>query len=127
VGCRRRSFGEPWNPYLQEKVAIVIIKLIHSRYRQALLGNAMFLLGIATAFAAPCILGWQILFWLRNGFWNPDLINQSDPSLIPAWLGGGKILDWSSIPPFSLLLLIIGGLFVWIGYDLKNGCAKENH
>ena len=35
------------------------------------------------------------------------------------------MLDWNSIPPFSLLLLMMGGLFVWIGYDLKMDARRK--
>jgi hypothetical protein len=111
--------------------------------------------GVATIVVAFCILAFQFLLWLRDGFWTPldfqllaEVVLKKEVATGGlTWLGVQKLLEWMpEFPltlalvvmlalqqliegilamPLSLALVTIGGVFILYGAAWKRAASSE--
>ena len=81
-----------------------------------ILSSAMLLAGTVAFFGPIILLGWQVLTWLRHGYWDRWPIERTlskvgifEPQT--GWAGVRKIISYLFGMP-TLLLILVGGIIV---------------
>jgi hypothetical protein len=87
-------------------------------------GGIIAIAGYLIALMGVLILGFQIILWMRNGYWTPFSARQAvsvfaggDPIPYPAlsWRGIEKVVVWLLDAPLSVSLWVDGWIVIVVG------------
>jgi hypothetical protein len=79
--------------------------------------------GVGMALAGFAVVCHQMLLWQQDGYWKPIpfgvlwvALGGAAPDLLDVH-GIGGIMAWLMAQPLSVILLLLGGSFTWIGIE----------